>query len=249
MNRRISALLAIVSCCLAPPLSAQGAAGGGKVTLRLLAFDTSLRIDEVFIHDPAAQPEASSTPSEIKGYLNHQSVTVPCSGRKLVFTRERERESMTKPGALIGEATLPAKTRSALLLFLPGKPGDQAASQIMAIDDSVSAFPAGSYFVTNLSPNPVRIELEKKPFEFKPADARLIKDPPVRANKHSGMRAFAYSDSQWRPIASGMWPHPGKARSLLVLYPNPRNGAVNLRAFGDVPPRKPAELAAEAGSN
>jgi hypothetical protein len=245
MNRRQLIPLIVAFFGLSSSLYSQ-AADVVKIRLRLLAFGPEQQIGKVFVHDPASLPDAPALRAEIKNYLNHESITVIGKSRKLFFSREEDRKSLDSPDALVGEVTLPAKVSSAILLFLPGKSNGRANSQVMVIDDRTESFPVGSYFVTNLSPQVVRIELEKKPFQFKPASSSYILNPPVRANNHSGMRTFAFSDNEWRPIASGLWPHPGRARSLLVLYPNPTTGTVNLRPFGDVPPRAPAETAASA---
>lgn len=239
MIRRIFTLLLAGAACLVPATLSAQEKTAARVTLRLLAFSNDQKVEEAFIHDPAAPPDTTPFTAGIKSYLNHQSVTVTSFSQKLVITRDADRSSMTSKGPLIAEVTLPRNARSVLLLFLPGKTDDKASSQVMAIDDSIGAFPPGSYLVTNLSPHPVRIQLEKKVFSFKPGQRSLIEDPPVRANNHSGMRSFAQVNNEWLPIGTGLWPHPGKARSLLVLYPNPETGMVNLRAFGDTPPRKP----------
>ena len=242
MNCRLLINLSLAYLGITISLYSQEAAGV-TIRLRLLAFGSEQQLEKVFIHDPSGPLDAPALSSEIKSYLNHESITINCKGAKLAVTLQAERKSIADPQTLVAEVTLPAKVRSAILLFLPGKAGDRARSRVMLINDNVDLFPAGSYMVTNLSPQLVRLELEKKPFEFKPSSSSLIVDPPVRSNRHSGMRAFAFCNNEWLPIASGLWPHPGKARSLLVLFPNPTTGTVNLRAFGDVPPRAPVALA------
>ena len=227
------------------PLAA-GAPTSVRAELRLLAFQPDQAVDEAFAHDPTAPPPAANAAPAVgvkvpvKSYLNHEFSTVVLTGRRLVLTTHPERDSLTRADELLGEATLPEGVRSAILLCLPAAPGDKARFTILVIDDSKRAFPAGTFRVTNLSSQPVRIVLEDKTYQFKPGEIQLITDPPVRAGNQSGMKAFALHDDVWQRIGSGIWPHPGKNRVVQVLFANPATGQVQLRAYDDVPPREPA---------
>ena len=236
-----AASLALPACIavLLMPLSAKEKPDT-RVEIRLLAFQPGMATDEAFIHDPAAPANTAAVKVAVKSYLNHEFASVPLTGRRLAITTKPERESLTRPGELLGETVLPEGVRSAILLFLPASPEDKSRCRILAMDDSKRAFPAGAFRVTNLSPKAVRIVLEEKTYLFKPGEIQLIIDPPARAGKQSGMKAFAYQDNGWQRIGSGIWPHPGKNRVVQVLFENPASGQVQLRAYDDVPPREPA---------
>lgn len=214
-----------------------------KVDIRMLSFTPALQHKEAYAQDPAAGDSGLPVEAPIKCYLNHEFSTVQLKSRKIAFTTKKDPASMTRPGELIGEVTLPEKVKSALLVFLPGKAGGKASSQIMVIDDSKRAFPAGSFSITNLSAFPVRLMLENKNYDFKPGKNILIENPPVREGSMSGMRAFVFKDNKWSPLSTGLWPHPGNSRSLKVLYQDPVTGNVQLRSFDDVAPRPPQETA------
>lgn len=237
MLRFIVPLAALLAA--AAPLLGQ-AKPPANFELRLLAFLPGMTTDEVYAHDPAAAEDAPAIQTPLRSYLNHQFATVPLTGRRVVFTNLPARASLKQDAAVLAETTLPEKVRSAILLFLPGKSGAKHPYQILAIDDSKSAFPAGTFRVSNLSPQEVRIELEDKKYTFKPWATDFIKDPPVRDGGQSGMKAFALADGHWRRIGSGIWPHPGNNRVVQVLFLHPATGLVQLRAFDDVPPREPA---------
>ncbi len=239
---RSLSLLARVAGLL--PLSASA---GIRAEVRLLAFQTDAATDDVYAHDPDAPAETPATKTPLKTYLNHEFSTVTLSGRRIVFTTKPERSSLTNEADLLGAVTMPEGVTSAILLFLPPKPGSTTGHQILPIDDSKRAFPAGSFRVLNLSPLAVRIVLEGKNFDFKAGETSLISDPPVRDGNQSGMKAFAYRDNAWIRIGSGIWPHPGKNRAVQVLFFNPATDQVQLRAFDDVPPRPPAAQPAKAG--
>lgn len=214
-----------------------------QVEIRTLAFSTGLQQPDAHAQDPAAGEAAASVAAPIKTYLNHQFVPIQLKSRKIAFTTKPDRASLTREGELIGEVTLPQDVSSAILLFLPGKPGGKAKCQILAIDDSKRAFPPGSYHATNLSSLPIRLMLERTSYEIKPGQRLVIDEPPMRDNGQAGMRTFAFRNNSWQPVATGLWQNPGDARSVLVLFQNPATGEVQLRAFDDDPPRTPLVVA------
>jgi len=220
------------------PLAAQEKPGN-PVELRLLAFQPDLATADAFIQDPAATAKTAPVKAPVKSYLNHEFVTVILTTKQLAVTAKGDHDSLTRTGELLGEATLPEGVHSAILLFLPAAPDGKARCRILVIDDSKRAFPAGSFRVTNLSPEPVRIVLEDKTYQFKPGEVQLITDAPVRAGNQSGMKAFAFQDNSWQRIGTGIWPHPGKNRVLQVLFSSPATNQVQLRAYDDIPPREP----------
>jgi hypothetical protein len=232
----VAALLGVTSL----PSFAQG--DGNKVELRMLAFNTSLAEEEVYAQDPAAQASAASVKTPIKSYLNHEFFTVPLVGRKIVFTSKPDRGSLTREGELVGEITLPQNVKSAILLFFPkSRPEDKAQFRIMPIDDSKKGFPAGSYFVTNLAPQKVRLKLEEKVYDYNPGQISLIEDPPVGDNQQTGMMGFVWKNNKWEPIASSIWTVPGKdRRNILLMFPDSKTNFIEIRNFDDLAPREPS---------
>jgi hypothetical protein len=228
----------LIAALLAALPAAGQAPAAAPLELRLLAFNSTLGLDSAHAHDPAT-PGAPSAALPVKTYLNHEFSTLAPGGRRLAFTAKPDPGSLTRDGELLGEVTLAEGTRSAILLFLPTPPGGKSRFKILAVDDSPKAFPAGSFKVYNLSPEAVRIQLETRNFDFKPGAHALIADPPVGDNHHSAMRAFAFHNKQWQRVATGLWPPPGEARVLQILFLHPQTGQVQLRGFDDVPPRAP----------
>jgi hypothetical protein len=242
MTLKLIASAAIFVAALLP--AAAQAPGAGTVNVRALAFTPAQRVDDAYAHDPAAADGTPASLAPVKTYLNHEVSPVVLTGRKIVFTTKPERASLKVPGEVIGEATLPAGVRSAILLFLPAESGEAGKARVLVIPDSKSEFPPGSFRISNLSPLPVQIKLEKKDFNFQPGQTRLIEDPPMNDTEHAGMEAFAFIDNQPRRIAASLWPNPGTGRNLAILYQNEVNGHVQLRSFDDVTPRDPQPITA-----
>ncbi len=234
--------LALLACAVAAvlPPAARAAPAARAVEIRLLAFHARQATREAYVHDPDAPAAAASVKAPIMSYLNHEFASIPLSGQRLVITSKPERESLAREADVLGRATLPAGVASAILLLLPDQAAGSTRFRILTIDDSRRAFPAGSFRVSNLSAQPLRIVLEDQTYEFAPGKTQFIVDPPVHAGQQSAMKAFALRDKGWQRIASSIWPHPGKNRVVQVLFSNPLTDQIELRAFDDVPPRPPA---------
>ena len=80
----------------------------------------------------------------------------------------------------------------------------------------------------------MKIELEKKEFEFKPGEIRAIEDPPVGANQASGMKGYSQQDGEWQAFVSAIWPHPGGKRVLQLVTANPATGQLEMRGVRDI---------------
>lgn len=220
-----------------------------QAKVRLLAFNEELCKPEIYAHDPMAAADIPGIKAEIKSYLNHQAYTVATRSKKVVFTTKPDHASIGRQGELIGEASLPTTSNSAIMVFLPGKPGDKATSLIMAVDDSKRAFPPGSFHITNISPKNVRLKLEKTQYDFTPGKTLLISDPPIGENHQAGMEAFVQNGNVWARVSAGFWPIPKSTRNLAIIYQNPVSGRIALNGFDDVPPSDtPAPTATSAST-
>ncbi len=232
-----------ITCFLFLMLAAHAQSSGREVTLRLLAFDTMTVPTESFVFDPAAPEPAPGVKAQIKGYLNHEGVTLQISGNDLIFSKSPKTEDMKNAALELAKITLPKTGKDFMLVFLPV--GNERF-RILAVDDSIREFPLGSYRVINLSRVPVRLSLEKKDYDFNSGQSELITEPPVQANNHSAMYAFARLEGKWQRIGSGLWPHPGVKRSVQVFFDNPDSAQTELRGFRDVAPPKPAAFTTPA---
>ena len=204
------------------------------VDLRLLSFNPGGGRQEVFLHDPAAQEAGDGVRGEVKSYLNHEALALNLVGRTAVLTTKAARASLNEAGAKIAKVALPADLRRGVLVLFPNTAGAEFACRALVIDDSPGAFPTGSLKIMNLSPLPVRLVLEKDTFDFKVGETKVIKDPPVRENNHTAMKAFCFQDNEWKRVASSLWPHPGSVRVFQFLFENPQTGKIELRGFRDV---------------
>ncbi|BCU78028.1 hypothetical protein [Luteolibacter sp. LG18] len=205
---------------------------------RSLLFLIESLPEKVFAYDAAvanSDKPLPGMPVHAKGYLNHEFDNLPMGAKEIVFTKSEDPASVKAADQRIARAVVPENLKSGIFLFLPGtgKPGDDLA-RVMVLDDSAQKFPAGSLKVMNLSPQPIRIQLENKDFDFKIGEQRNIENPPVNENQMSGMRAFGFQDNQWQRIGASMWPHPGTKRVLQIIFMNPATQQVEIRGVRDV---------------
>jgi hypothetical protein len=186
---------------------------------------------EVHVHQDGGAPDAGVL--EVKSFLNHEGTAFKLKGPKIVLTTQAGAASAKDPAQLIGSCELPPKGGSVILLFVPEKAGSPT-SKIVVIDDGKKSFPPGSFKVANLSSLPVKIELEKKPFDFKPGEIRNIEDPPVNDANASAVKGTCETEGEWKMFSSGVWPHPGGKRVLQVITDKADSKTVDIRGFRDV---------------
>lgn len=207
-----------------------------EVHLRLLAFDSMAVPAESYVFEPSSTEPVPGIAAPIKAYLNHENVTLKVRGNELLFSDSARFEDMKLPDHELARATLPRSSERFLLIFLPAA---NKKFRIFVLDDSIKEFPLGSYRVFNLSHGVVKLTLEDKSYEFKSGQSALITDPPVQANNHSAMYAFARTDGKWQRIGSGLWPDPGDKRSIQIFFDNPESQQTELRGFRDISPPVP----------
>ena len=201
-----------------------------------MAFDATAIPAESYVFDPAAQVPVAGIVAPIKGYLNHEGVSVQLFANDIVFSKSMKAEDAKKAEMQIAKVTLPKTGNRFMLVFLP------AANQtfrVLPLDDTIREFPLGSYRVISLSRFPVKLTLEGKAYELKSGESSIISDAPVQENHHSAMYAYSQVDGKWQRIGSGLWPELGKKRSVQIFFDNPMSKQTELRGFRDISPPVP----------
>ncbi|MDB6080067.1 MAG: hypothetical protein JWO82_3814 [Akkermansiaceae bacterium] len=230
-------LLAICSCLAAVPHAGAQQAPAAKEAdqgrhIRGLSFRIEEPLDVAYVY----APKIPGVKIEVKGYLNDISSALPMEGgTDLVLTNSADPASVKDPAAILAKAKIAPTLKSAVFMFLPGtnKAGDPKY-RLLVLEDSVNDFPAGSLKLMNLSPLPVRMQLETKNFDVKSGQILVIKDPPMGDNQHASMSVFSFKGDKWQSFGSSVMPAPGRARVFQVFYENPASGKVEMRGIRDV---------------
>lgn len=228
--------LAFGIALLVLPAQAQNPAPSARMLkIRGLTFGVDQTVPQLYAHFTAAQPDAVGVPVTVKSYLNHEAEQLTVLGDEVVFTVDASRASLKTEDKQVAKLKIPANLRSAILIFLPAGGTEQVPKcRVLTVNDNVRAFPRGSLNVINLSHTPLRIELEKKPFDFKSGEMRLIENPPVGPANASDMVAYTFRENQWQQIGASSWPHPGSKRVLQIAFDNGRSQRVEMRGVRDI---------------
>jgi hypothetical protein len=228
---------------------AQDAPSTRTLRARSISFQVDGTIPDLYAHSPTAGDEAAEgVPVEVKSYLNHEAADLILKNDRVIFTTSSDRSSLTDSEKVMAKVQVPESFRSAVLMFLPGDgKKDSPKYQVLPIDDDTRSFPRGSFKVINLGPIPLRITLEKKIWDFRPGQTRVIEEPPVNNRNASAMRAYKFADEQWQGIGATSWPHPGRKRVIHVAFYNPSSKKIELRGIRDIAVRDAADTAEAAG--
>lgn len=208
-----------------------------EVKLRLVAFDPivpeKMASRKCLIADAAAIHPGAGAPAEIKKVLDANPKEIRLKGNDLLFLESAEAKDPERPGIPLPKVTLPNAGDRFIVIFLPPvAPGVEC--RVVTVDDSGKEFPAGSYRVVNQSSAPVKLTLEGKAFEIKAGGNALIENPPANEKKMSVMYAYRLEGGKWQRVGAGLWPHPGKKRSVQVFWDNAVTGRTELKGFRDV---------------
>ncbi|BCX49045.1 hypothetical protein HAHE_29530 [Haloferula helveola] len=231
---RFTSLLLSVAAAL--QVSAQTAEDkpARTVELRMLAFSYQNKVQSLQIFDPATGTALLTEAADLPKYLSEEKHKVALRGDKLVFSTQSDPEKALAEGGASAEVTLPSGMTEAILVFFPAGPDKGVDYRVAPLDGSARAFPAGSIQTMNVSSVPVRMMLEKQLVQLAPGARKLVEDPPVRANNHTGVVVQAHLDGEWRKVASSLWPHPGRKRVFQIIYQDPKSGRMKLEGYRDI---------------
>jgi hypothetical protein len=226
----------VVMLALAASIQTAGISSAAEVrNIKVRAVCTAAEFPLPTVHAHAADGATTAGKVRVKSYLNHESDALQCRGATLVLTAKEDPSAASHAEEVLGKFTLPEKGDSFILLLVP-EVGAKAANKVrvLVIDDGAKAFPKGSFKIANLSPLPVRITLEKKPFEFAPGAIENIVNPPMSENHAATMTAEFQREAKWETFSSTRWPHPGDKRVLQVIVENPTTKMLEMRGIRDV---------------
>lgn len=224
MNPTRFRLAASILIALISPVAAE------VLEFRCVSISPRHPATDVFVHDVEAKK--GGRPVDVRSFLNHERDKLTRTGTELVFTTGSDVASLEDPKKRIGRVEVPEGVASCIFVFCP--PMGERGAAVQLVNDSAEAFPAGSIMFLNLAGEPLRLELEDKPFDCAADKQTLIIDPPVGERSSSAMRAFRKEDDQWVSVATGNWPHPGKKRVLQVATVDRSGRYVSVKGLRDI---------------
>lgn len=188
-----------------------GVAEARELSIRCLTVKNGYPSTGAFLHDGSGR---SGKALDVKEFLNHKRQEIKVDGNELVFTSESGAKSRDDDRLVFGRVTLPEGVTSCLFVFEP--PVGERPARVHCIDDSLPAFPAGSFKILNLSGVELRLELEGESFEMPLDEPLLIDEVPVGKRNAAAAKVYKREGEDWKMVSSGSWTHPGKKRVFYV---------------------------------
>jgi hypothetical protein len=120
-----------------------------------------------------------------------------------------------------------------LLLILPTNDG---TCHIFPIPDDVARIGPGDRFLLNATAGEIAVRFGKIQSRVKPGHSTYLRPPkPAPADKRIEVEMTRRVAGKWVPFNSTYWPLDPKARSFVLVYPDPGNGQPRVRNLSEVP--------------
>ncbi len=226
-NIRVRSLRNLLVFLALAALSAD--AGARDLSIRCLTVKNGYPKTGVFLHHGSSR---AGEPLDVKGFLNHKRQEIKIKENELVFTSDSAAASVEDESLVVGRVTLPAGVESCLFVFEP--PVGERPARVLFAEDSLEAFPAGSFKILNLSGVELRLELEGNKYALPRDELILIDEVPVGKRNAAAMAAFRKQGDEWRSVASGSWSHPGKKRVFYVATSDKSGRYIKMTGFRDI---------------
>lgn len=210
-------------------------AGGLAVTpvaatpVRTLAFDlpaTAVTFDLIAANNKADSKTDPKDKLQIEARMNRFSLPVNLPpGRYLASSKAfKSTASFTLPDTAGGRF---------LLLILPRNDG---ACAIFPIPDDLTKIGPGDRFLLNATNEPIALRFGTQRAIVKPGHSEYLHPPqPAPADQRIEVEMARQAGSAWIPFNSTYWPLDPRARSFVLVHPDPATGLPRVRNLSEVP--------------
>jgi hypothetical protein len=193
--------------------------------VRTLAFD--LPDSEVaFDVRLATSPPGSPTALRLEARRNQFSEPLELAPGKYTATSESFKTAAT--------FSLPdTEGGRYLLLVLPVNDGK---CHIFPIPDDVARIGPGDRFLLNATAVEIAVRFGKSQSRLKPGHSTYLRPPtPAPADKRIEVEMATLAGTRWVPFNSTYWPLDPRARSFVLVHPDPAGGQPRVRNLSEVP--------------
>jgi hypothetical protein len=130
--------------------------------------------------------------------------------------------------------TLPDTAGARYLLLILPKPDGGCA--IFPIPDDVSKIGPGDRFLLNGTREEIAVRFGTQRATLKPGHSEYLRPPrPAPADQRIEVEMARRVGTAWIPFNSTYWPLDPRARSFVLLYPDPVTGTPRVRNLSEVP--------------
>ncbi len=203
------------------------APAGSAAAVRTLAF--SLPANEVSFEVIAADAEPKTggpTKTQLDVRVNRFSLPVDLPPGRYLATSKNFKST---DSFILRES---AGTRF-LLLILPKADGGCA---ILPIPDSLARIAAGDRFLLNATSEEIAVRFGQQSSKLKPGHSEYLRPPrPAPSDPRIEVEMARLVGSTWIAFNSTYWPLDPRARSFVLVHPDPVTGIPRVRNLSEVP--------------
>ena len=216
----IRACAAVLALTLFPVVGA--AAADAPVRIRAYLHDPAKPMAELFVSDPSG---GSSKLRLVMGNLSEGQDVLPKNGAIVLYDKQLQ-DPAKEVDAAVCSATVPANTKSAIIVIVGMPPDTKPAYKMVVLDDGSAAFPKGESRVLSLIPVEAAVEIGEHKLPLEPGKIRKV--PPVKRKNDFNMAQtnFYYrNEKRWVPFTERQMQYLDDYRRIFVVHVSP--GAVS----------------------
>lgn len=206
-----------------------------KISLRTLCFKRVGAVKELLL---LTGTEDDPKPIPVPLYISIYSDEIPVeiSRNTLTFALEKEGPDGEPSYEIVAEGKLEKGAKQVAIFIPSGNP--TKPYRVLSIDETEEAFPLGSTFIVNLSPEPTRFmigEHDEIVASGKTKSVPIATD--VNDLKQATVRILVPGPNQkWRAVSSTVWKALPNYRNIAISYQDPRSGRTSVNCYQEVPP-------------
>jgi len=216
-------LLSILASVLAMPSVSMA------IPVRTLAFDlpaTEVGFDLITLDKTKDTKPDNEKTLHLDAHMNRFSpaVSLPPGRYQATSKSFKSTEAFTLPD---GEGV------RYLLLILPKGDG---TCLIFPIPDAVTKIGPGTRFLLNATREEIAVRFGTQKSTLKPGHSEYLHPPhPAPADQRIEVEMARREDNAWVPFNSTYWPLDPRARSFVLVYPDPVTGLPRTKNLSEVP--------------
>lgn len=216
--------LAVLLLALLPPASAQES---NQISLRFLSFPKSMQPVELELR----LSETKTEPIQAYSHECSERIRVVSPG---VWSVGETVEGPDGEETFVeyGRTTVANSNQQLLLLIRKGTENADGFD-LVALDESDSAFGGGHFLFMNACKVDIAGKVGEEKFVLRPGDHTIIAPKTEADKRHAHAMFYFRKGEEARPFFSSRWPVNERARSMVFFYHDPNNRRIRMHTVRD----------------
>jgi len=215
----IKHLLFFLTLLLLPIVGhAQSHESGAMLQIRSVLHDPVHPIADLYLADQTGTVVKLKLTAE---GLSEVQTTVPVND-SLVLYNTATVDPKNPALSLAGSVAVPAGTKRAIMVVLPGAPGAKPAYRMVLINDTAAAFPKGESRVLSLLPVDTAVQAGEHKLQV--LAGKIVRIPPVKKVNEFNLAQtnFYYKDGpEWVPFTERQLQYLDAYRRIFIVHATP----------------------------